>query len=113
MMNISNYNFSNKRALIRVDFNVPLNENLEITDDTRIRAAVPTIKKIIEGGGMPVIMSHLGRPKNGPEDKFSLSHITGRLSELLGTKVKMAPDCIGEETAKMSKDLKPGEVLVL
>lgn len=112
-MNISNYNFSNKRALIRVDFNVPLNENLEITDDTRIRAAVPTIKKIIEGGGMPVIMSHLGRPKNGPEDKFSLSHITGRLSELLGTKVKMAPDCIGEETAKMSKDLKPGEVLVL
>ncbi|MFV0507098.1 MAG: phosphoglycerate kinase [Bacteroidales bacterium] len=112
-MNISNYNFSNKRALIRVDFNVPLNDKLEITDDTRIRAAVPTIKKIIDSGGMPIIMSHLGRPKSGPEDKFSLSHITERLSELLGTKVKMAPDCIGEETIKMSKELKSGEVLVL
>ena len=72
MQTISTYNFKGKKALIRVDFNVPLNENLEITDDTRMRAALPTIKKVIEGGGSPIIMSHLGRPKNGPEAKFSL-----------------------------------------
>lgn len=114
MQTIHNYNFSGKKALIRVDFNVPLNENSEITDDTRIRAALPTINKVIEGGGSPIIMSHLGRPKNGPEDKFSLRHLVNHLSELLGGKtVKMAPDCIGEEVKKMSVALKPGELLML
>lgn len=114
MQTIHNYNFSGKKALIRVDFNVPLNENSEITDDTRIRAALPTINKVIEGGGSPIIMSHLGRPKSGPEDKFSLRHLVNHLSELLGGKtVKMAPDCIGEEVKKMSVALKPGELLML
>ena len=82
MKNINNYNFNNKRALIRVDFNVPLNENLEITDDTRIRAAVPTIKKVLEDGGSVVLMSHLGRPKSGPQEKFSLKNIVTRVKEL-------------------------------
>jgi len=114
MQTIHDYNFSGKKALIRVDFNVPLNENLEITDDTRIRAALPTIKKVIEGGGSPLIMSHLGRPKNGPEDKFSLKHLVNHLSELLGgATVKMAPDCIGEGVKQMARELKPGEVLML
>lgn len=114
MQTIHNYNFSGKKALIRVDFNVPLNENSEITDDTRIRAALPTINKVIEGGGSPIIMSHLGRPKSGPEDKFSLRHLVNHLSKLLGGKtVKMAPDCIGEEVKKMSVALKPGELLML
>ena len=114
MRTIHDYNFSGKKALIRVDFNVPLNENLEITDDTRIRAALPTIKKVIEGGGSPLIMSHLGRPKNGPEDKFSLKHLVNHLSELLGgATVKMAPDCIGEGVKQMARELKPGEVLML
>ncbi|MDD4143185.1 MAG: phosphoglycerate kinase [Prolixibacteraceae bacterium] len=114
MQTIHNYNFSGKKALIRVDFNVPLNENLEITDDTRMLAALPTIKKVIEGGGSPLIMSHLGRPKNGPEDKFSLRHLVNHLSELLGgATVKMAPDCIGEQVKKMAGELKPGEVLML
>lgn len=113
MQTIHNYNFKGKRALIRVDFNVPLNENFEITDDTRIIAAVPTIKKIIEDGGSPVIMSHFGRPKDGPNDKYSMRHLVGHLSDLLGVEVKLAPDCIGEEVQSMSKALKPGEVLML
>jgi phosphoglycerate kinase len=114
MQTIDTYSFSGKKALIRVDFNVPLNEKFEITDDTRMRAAVPTIKKVIEGGGSPIIMSHLGRPKSGPEDKFSMRHIVNHLSELLGgATVKMAPDCIGEEVIAMAKGLKSGEVLVL
>ncbi|MCK3685378.1 phosphoglycerate kinase [Maribellus sp. YY47] len=113
MQTISSYDFKGKRALIRVDFNVPLNENFEITDDTRMRAAVPTIKKIIEGGGSPIIMSHFGRPKNGPEDKYSMRHLVGHLSELLGVEVKLAPDCIGAETKAMADALQPGEVLVL
>jgi phosphoglycerate kinase len=114
MQTIENYDFSGKRALIRVDFNVPFNEQLEITDDTRMRAALPTIKKVIEKGGSPVIMSHLGRPKGGPEDKFSMRHIVKHLSDLLdGATVKIAPDCVGEETKKMSESIKPGEVLVL
>jgi phosphoglycerate kinase len=114
MQTIHNYNFSNKKVLIRVDFNVPLNENYEITDDTRMRAAVPTIKKVIEGGGSPLIMSHLGRPKSGPEDKFSLKHLVSHLSGLLdGATVKMAPDCIGDEVKKMAAELNPGEVLML
>jgi len=114
MQTISNYDFKGKKALIRVDFNVPLNENFEITDDTRMRAALPTIKKIIEGGGSPIIMSHLGRPKNGPEDKFSLKPLVNHLSELLGgATVKIAPDCIGDEVKAMANDVKPGEVLIL
>ena len=114
MQNISTYNFSGKKALIRVDFNVPLNENFEITDDTRMRAALPTIKKVIEGGGSPIIMSHLGRPKNGPEDKFSLKPLVAHLSELLGgATVKIAPDCIGDEVKAMAGDVQPGEVLIL
>ncbi|MDA3818137.1 MAG: phosphoglycerate kinase [Prolixibacteraceae bacterium] len=114
MQTIETYDFSGKRALIRVDFNVPLNEKFEITDDTRMRAALPTIKKVIEKGGSPVIMSHLGRPKEGPEDKFSLRHLVDHLSELLdGATVKIAPDCIGAEAQKMAGEVKPGEVLIL
>ncbi len=114
MQTISSYDFKGKKALIRVDFNVPLNENFEITDDTRMRAALPTIKKVIEGGGSPIIMSHLGRPKDGPEEKFSLKPLVGHLSELLGgATVKIAPDCIGEEVKKMAGDVQPGEVLIL
>jgi len=114
MQTISSYDFNGKKALIRVDFNVPLNENFEITDDTRMRAALPTIKKVIEGGGSPIIMSHLGRPKDGPEEKFSLKPLVGHLSNLLdGAPVKIAPDCIGEEVKSMANDIKPGEVLIL
>jgi len=114
MQTIETYDFAGKKALIRVDFNVPLNDKFEITDDTRMRAALPTIKKVIEKGGSPIIMSHLGRPKSGPEDKFSLKHLVGHLSELLGgATVKIAPDCIGDEAKSMAADLKPGEVLIL
>ncbi|HPR61133.1 MAG TPA: phosphoglycerate kinase [Prolixibacteraceae bacterium] len=113
MQKIGSYDFSGKKALIRVDFNVPFNENMEITDDTRIRAALPTIKQVIEKGGSPIIMSHLGRPKNGPEDKFSMRHVVDHLAGLLGVTVKIAPDCIGEATKKMAQELKAGEVLVL
>ncbi len=114
MQKIDNYDFAGKKALIRVDFNVPLNEKFEITDDTRMRAAVPTINKVIEKGGSPIIMSHLGRPKEGPEDKYSLRHIVDHLSKLLnGATVKFATDCIGEEAKKVADTLKPGEVLML
>jgi len=113
MQTISSYDFKGKKALIRVDFNVPLNENFEITDDTRMRAALPTIEKIIAGGGSPIIMSHFGRPKAGPEDKYSMRHLVAHLSDLLGVEVKLAPDCIGEETKAMAAALKPGEVLML
>ena len=93
MATIATYNFQDKRALVRVDFNVPLNkETLEITDDTRIRAALPTIKHILENGGSVVLMSHLGRPKEGPEDKFSLRHIKHRIEELLGKSIKFSSD---------------------
>jgi phosphoglycerate kinase len=113
MQTISNYDFKGKKALIRVDFNVPLNENFEITDDTRMTAAVQTIKKIMKDGGSPVIMSHFGRPKDGPTDKYSMRHLVGHLSELLGVEVKLAPDCIGAEVQALAKALKPGEVLML
>lgn len=113
MQTIDNYNFKNKRALVRVDFNVPLNDKFEITDDTRMRAAIPTIKKVLAGGGSIILMSHLGRPKNGPEDKFSLKHIRKHLEELLGTPVKFADDCIGENAKEQAAALKPGEVLLL
>ncbi len=114
MQTIHNYDFSGKKALIRVDFNVPLNDKFEITDDTRMQKALPTIRKVIEGGGSPLIMSHLGRPKGGPEDKFSLRHLVDHLSELLdGATVKMAPDSIGDEVKRMADELKPGEVMLL
>ena len=114
MQTIETYDFSGKKALIRVDFNVPLNEQFEITDDTRMTAALPTINTILGKGGAVIIMSHLGRPKKGPEDKFSMKHLVPRLSKILGGKpVKMAPDCIGEATKTMASALKAGEVLVL
>ena len=107
---IDSYDFTGKKAIVRVDFNVPLNGKMEITDDTRIRAAIPTLKKILEKGGSPIIMSHLGRPK-GVAEKFSLKHILGRLQELLGVAVKFAPDCMKADD--MVANLKEGEVLVL
>ncbi len=113
MQTIHSYDFTGKKALIRVDFNVPLNEDFVVTDDTRIRAAIPTIKKVIEGGGSPIIMSHFGRPKDGPNDKYSMRHLLAPISELLGAEVKLAPDCIGEEVKAIAKALKPGEVLLL
>lgn len=113
MKTVDSYNFSGKRALIRVDFNVPLNDKLEITDDNRLKAALPTIKKILADGGSVVLMSHLGRPKTGPEDKFSLKHVVPYLSDKLGVDVQFASDCIGEEAEAKSAALKPGEVLVL
>lgn len=114
MATIATYNFQDKRALVRVDFNVPLNkETLEVTDDTRIRAALPTIKHILENGGSVVLMSHLGRPKEGPEDKFSLRHIQKKIEELLGKSIKFSSDCIGSSALEMSKSLKPGEILLL
>lgn len=112
MQTIDTYNFKGKRAIIRFDFNAPLNDKFEVTDDTRIRAAVPTIKKILQGGGSIVAVSHLGRPK-GPADKFSLRHIIPTLEKLIGQKVLFAPDCMGPEAAEMSKNLKPGEILLL
>lgn len=114
MANIQFYDFNNKKALIRVDFNVPLNkETFEVTDDTRIRAAAPTIQHILKNGGSVVIMSHLGRPKNGFEAKFSLKNIAAHVSKVIGTEVKFGGDCIGDEGYKMSQDLKPGEVMML
>ncbi|MCF8371439.1 MAG: phosphoglycerate kinase [Bacteroidales bacterium] len=112
-MKFDEFNFKGLKAIIRVDFNVPLNSNFEITDDTRIRAAIPTIKKVLNDGGSVILMSHLGRPKSGPEDKFSLRHIVDHLSKSIGTPVIFAKDSIGEETSSMAANLKPGEVLLL
>lgn len=113
MKTVENYNFSGKRALIRVDFNVPLNEKFEITDDTRIKAAMPTISKILNDGGSVVLMSHLGRPKEGPEEKFSLKHLVNDLSAKFNREVKFASDCIGEEAFRLSSSLKGGDILLL
>jgi phosphoglycerate kinase len=115
MQTIDNYNFSGKKAIVRVDFNVPLDKTtLEVTDDTRIRGALPTIKKILGDGGSAVLMSHLGRPKEGPEEKFSLKHVIPKLKEHLpGTEVKFAEDCIGDKTLELKKNLQPGEILLL
>ncbi|MCD8312872.1 MAG: phosphoglycerate kinase [Bacteroidales bacterium] len=107
---IDSYDFTGKKVLVRVDFNVPLNENFEITDDTRIRAALPTLKKVLAGGGSLIIMSHLGRPK-GVAEKFSLKHVIGRVSEYLGCPVTLAPDC--QKADEYVAALKPGDVLVL
>jgi phosphoglycerate kinase len=113
MNTIETYNFKGKRALIRVDFNVPLNEEFTITDTTRIDAALPTIRKVLAGGGSAIVMSHLGRPKGGPENKFSLKHLLPYLKEKLGLQVKFADDCIGQSAIDLSAGLKPGEVLLL
>jgi len=113
MKTIEDFEFRDKRALIRVDFNVPLNANHEITDDTRIRAAVPTVKHILGAGGSVVLMSHMGRPKDAPEDKYSLKHIVDHLSDALNTKVAFATDCVSDQAFEQSKALAPGQVLLL
>ncbi len=110
---IDSYNFNGKRTLIRVDFNVPLDDQFNITDDTRIKAAIKTIRKVMNDGGRVVLMSHLGRPKRGPEAKFSLSHLVKHTSELLGVEIKFAEDCIGEKATKVVDSLKNGEVAML
>ncbi len=112
MQTMDSFNFANKKAFVRVDFNVPLDENFNITDDTRIRAAIPTLKKILKDGGSVIIGSHLGRPK-GVTDKYSLKHILSRVSQLLGADVQFANDCVGEEAAQKAAALKPGEALLL
>jgi len=112
MQTIGNFNFAGQKAFVRVDFNVPLDENFNITDDTRIRAAIPTLKKILADGGSLIIGSHLGRPK-GVSEKFSLQHILPRISELLGVKVEFANDCLGQEAIEKSAALQAGQVLVL
>ena len=113
MQTLDNFNFAGKKAFVRVDFNVPVDENFNITDDTRIRAAMPTLKKIIADGGRLIIASHMGRPKKNPDPKYSLKVIVARVSELLGVDVKFAPDALGEETEKMVAGLQDGEALLL
>ena len=111
MQTIDNFNFAGKKAFVRVDFNVPLDENFHITDDTRIRAAMPTLKKIVADGGMLIIASHMGRPKKNPDPKYSLKHILPRVSELLGVDVKFADDC--QKAQDVVTSLKPGEAVLL
>ena len=113
MKTLDSYNFAGKKALVRVDFNVPLDAQFTITDDTRIRATIPTINKILNDGGSCVLMSHLGRPKDGPTDKFSLRHLLPTLSETFGRPVKFADDCIGQSATDATATLQPGEILLL
>lgn len=113
MKTIDDIDFKSKRALIRVDFNVPLDKDFNVSDDNRIRATIPTLKKILADGGSCVLMSHLGRPKSGPEEKFSLKHTVKCAEELLGMPVKFAGDCIGEDAFELSANLKPGGILLL
>ncbi len=113
MQSIDKFNFSGKKAFVRVDFNVPVDENFKITDDTRIRAALPTLKKILADGGRLIIASHMGRPKQNPDPKYSLKVIVDHVSQLLGVEVKFAPDCMGAATAEMAASLKDGEALLL
>lgn len=112
MKTIDDYNFKNKKALIRVDFNVPLNKELEVADKSRIEGAKPTIIKILEDGGSAILMSHLGRPE-GKEEKYSLKHIESKVSDVLGVKVKFIEDCIGKKVEEAVETLKPGEILLL
>ena len=112
MKTLNDFNFNNKKAIIRVDFNVPLDENFKVTDATRIEAAKPTIDKILKDGGSVILMSHLGRPK-GVEAKYSLQHIVAKTEEILGQKVHFASDCIGEIAENATKNLQPGEILLL
>jgi phosphoglycerate kinase len=113
MNTVSDFNFSGEKAIIRVDFNVPLNTDYEITDDTRIVAAIPTLKKILNDGGAIILMSHLGRPKESREEKFSLRHIVGRLHELTGATVHFSSDCVGKEAEEKASSLNAGEILLL
>ena len=113
MSQFSSHSFAGQKALIRVDFNVPLDDAYNITDDTRMRATIPTIQKIIKDGGSVILMSHLGRPKDGPTSKYSLIHIVGHLSKLLSVEVQFANDCIGEEAVNKAAALQPGQVLLL
>lgn len=113
MLSIDTANFNGNRVLIRVDFNVPLNDSFEVTDDTRIRAAIPTINKVIEGGGIAILMSHLGRPKGGPEEKYSLKHIIPAIERLLGKELSFASDCIGEIAINQVNKAKNGDVILL
>jgi phosphoglycerate kinase len=113
MKTVDQISFSGKKALIRVDFNVPLDDDFNITDDNRMTAALPTIQKILRDGGAVILMSHLGRPKGGPEDKYSLKYVVAHLADLLGQQVEFADDCIGDDAVQKAKDLHPGEVLLL
>src|ERR1700759_4616438 len=113
MKTIDQISFAGKKALIRVDFNVPLDKEYNITDDNRMTAALPTITKILKDGGSVILMSHLGRPKGGPEDKYSLKHVVPHLADLLGQQVEFADDCIGADAVAKAKNLHPGEVLLL
>jgi len=112
MKTINDFNFENKKALIRVDFNVPLNDEFKVTDSTRIQSAKPTIIKVLEDGGSCILMSHLGRPK-GVEEKFSLKHIENDIEDIIGVELIVAPDCVGAETQQLADNLKPGQVLLL
>lgn len=113
MKTIDQISFAGKKALVRVDFNVPLDKDYNITDDNRMTAALPTIKKILNDGGAAILMSHLGRPKGGPEEKYSLKHLVPHLSDLLGQQVEFADDCIGESAVEKAASLESGEVLLL
>ena len=113
MNTIDNYDFRGKRAIIRVDFNVPLDDQGNVTDETRIRAAIPTILKVLDGGGAVILMSHLGRPKKNNDEKYSLRHIIPTIERLLGRPVIFAGDSMGEKAAELARGLKPGEVLLL
>lgn len=113
MQTVANFNFAGKKALVRVDFNVPLNDRFEITDDTRIKATIPTIQKILKDGGSVVLMSHLGRPKDGPVEKYSLKHLVTPLSLVFGVKVKFASDCISDEAVELANGLQAGEILLI
>src|SRR5210317_197811 len=112
MKTLNDFNFNNRKALIRVDFNVPLNENFQVTDSTRIVSAKPTIIKILEDGGSCILMSHLGRPK-GVQDEFSLRHIVNKVEDVLGVEVKFVDDCVGPKAEEAVANLKPGEILLL
>ena len=112
-LSVDNVDLKNKRVLVRVDFNVPLDENLQITDDIRITSSLPTIKKIISDGGKAILMSHLGRPKGKVNLKYSLKPAAERLGKLIGKEVKLAPDCIGEEVKALVNKMNSGDVLML
>ncbi len=113
MKTLDTFDFSGKKALVRVDFNVPLNDRFEITDDTRIKATIPTISKILKDGGSVILMSHLGRPKDGPSEKYSLKHLVMPLSIIFGKPVKFATDCIGQQASDLAANLQSGEILLL
>lgn len=113
MKTVDSYNFAGKKALVRVDFNVPLDKEFNITDDTRIKATIPTVMKIVNDGGSAILMSHLGRPKGGPEEKYSLKHLLPALKEAFGREVKFADDCIGQSAIDQAASLQPGEILLL